>query len=157
MQELHGKSGSLEVSAADICDPACVIQDFRRICIELGALGDKVVPTAKKTHAFLKSLPDKKLPFIQDRTAVRKVNYYGYGSCLALDVDDVASRATSYHAMRIRGKVSLNDDGSGSHGGALNTVTHGGVRAFRKQGGRGGRGRGEMAAAPRTVRTAMVR
>ena len=44
--------------------------------------------------------------------------------------------------MQIRGKVSTNDDGSGSHGRALNMVVHGGAREFRRQGGREqGRGR----------------
>ena len=45
---------------------------------------------------------------------------------------------------RIRGTVSSNDDGTVSHGRALNTVVNGGARAFRRQGGRrqgrGGRG-----------------
>ena len=58
MQELHDKFGTLHVTAADNFDPARVIQEFRRICIELDALGDKVVP-ARKTNAFLKSLQDK--------------------------------------------------------------------------------------------------
>lgn len=56
LHELYDKFGSLEVSAADNFDPARVIQELRRICIELDALGDNVVP-ARKTHALLKSLP----------------------------------------------------------------------------------------------------
>ena len=60
----------------------------------------------------------------------------------ALDIHDVANRATAYHAVQIRGKVSANDYGSGSHGRALNTVVHGGAHEFRRQGGRvQGRGR----------------
>ena len=64
------------------------------------------------------------------------------GDGVALDFEDVANRATSYHAMQIRGKVSSNDYGTGSHGRALNTVVHGGARDFHRQGGREqGRGR----------------
>ena len=58
MQELHDKFVTLEVTAADNFDPARLIQELRRICIELDAPGDKVVP-ARKAHAFLKSLPAK--------------------------------------------------------------------------------------------------
>ena len=58
MQELQDQLGSLAVTANDKFDPACAIQQLRRISTELDALGDKVVPT-RKTHAFLKALPDK--------------------------------------------------------------------------------------------------
>ena len=58
MQQLHDQLGSLDVTAADQFDPARVIPQLLRICVELDALGDKVVPT-RKTHAFLKALPDK--------------------------------------------------------------------------------------------------
>ena len=51
MQELHDEFGTLEVTAADNFDPARVIQESRRIYIELDSLGNKVVP-ARKTHAF---------------------------------------------------------------------------------------------------------
>ena len=64
------------------------------------------------------------------------------GGGVDLDFEDVANYATSYHAMQIRGKVSSSDDGTGSHGRALNTVVHGGARCFRRRGGRvQGRGR----------------
>ena len=68
----------------------------------------------------------------------------------ALDVQDIADRATSYHAVQIRGKICVHDDCTGSHGRVLNTVMHGGAREFRRQGGRGqrrsGRGNGGRAA-----------
>ena len=68
----------------------------------------------------------------------------------ALGVETIANRATSYHAMQIRGKVSVHEDGTGSHGRVLNTVVHEGAREFRRQGGRGqrlsGRGNGGRAA-----------
>ena len=57
--------GSLAVTADDKFDPAHAIQQLRRISTELDAVGDKVVPTfihslpTRKTHAFLKALPDK--------------------------------------------------------------------------------------------------
>ena len=46
------------MTADDKFDPARAIQPLRRISTELDALGDKVAPT-RKTHAFLKALPDK--------------------------------------------------------------------------------------------------
>ena len=58
MQQLYDQFESLEVTAADHFDPVRVIQELRRICIELDAPCGKVVPT-RKTHAFLKALPDK--------------------------------------------------------------------------------------------------
>jgi len=54
--------------------------------------------------------------------------------------DEIARQVTQFHAKQVRGTILDLDDGSGSHGRALNTVTHGGARGFRKQGGRGGRG-----------------
>lgn len=52
MQELYDKFGSLEVSAADNFDPARVIHELRRICIELDALGDNVVPARGRHMPF---------------------------------------------------------------------------------------------------------
>ena len=104
----------------------------RRICIELNPRGDKVVPT-KKTHAFLKALPDKHYGSFKTVLLCEKPRDGG----VALDFEYIANRATSYHAMQIRGKVSVHEDGTGSHGRALNTVVHGGTREFRRQGGRG--------------------
>ena len=120
---------------------------MRRICIELDALGDKVVPS-RKTHAFLKAIPDKHNSSFKIVLLCEKPRDGG----AALDFEDIASRATSYHAMQIRGKVSVHDDGTGSHGLALNTVVHGGAPEFRRQGGRGqGRSRRGNTAGPRTV------
>ena len=104
---------------------------MRRICIELDALGDKVVPT-RKTHAFLKALPDKHYGSLKTVLLCEKPRDGG----AALDFEDIANRAASYHVMQIRGKVSAHD-GTGSHGRALNTVVHGGAREFHRQGGRG--------------------
>ena len=58
MQELQDQLGSLAMTADDKFDYARSIQQLRLISTELNALGDKVVPT-RKTHAFLKALPDK--------------------------------------------------------------------------------------------------
>ena len=58
MQELQDQLGFLGVTADDKIDPSLAIQQWCRISTELDALGDKVVPT-RKTHAFLKALPDK--------------------------------------------------------------------------------------------------
>ena len=104
---------------------------MRRICIELDALGDKVVPT-RKTHAFLKALPDKHYGSLKTVLPCEKPRDGG----AALDFEDIANRATSYHAMQIRVKVSVHD-GTESHGRTLNTVVHGGAREFRRQSGRG--------------------
>ena len=71
----------------------------RRICIELNPRGDKVVPT-KKTHAFLKALPDKHYGSFKTALLCEKPRDGG----AALDFEDVANRATSYHAMQIRRK-----------------------------------------------------
>ena len=103
---------------------------MRRISLELDALGAKGMPT-RKTHSFLKARPDKQYGSF---TTVLLCEKPRDGSA-ALDFDDVANRATTYHAIQIRGKVSTND-GSGSHGRAFNTVVHGGAREFRRQGGR---------------------
>ena len=59
MQELHDQLANLQVTAADKYDPARVIKELRRICVELGTLGDVVVP-ARKNHAFFRALPDEK-------------------------------------------------------------------------------------------------
>lgn len=58
MQQLHDKLASVKVIAADKYDPARAIQELRRICIELGTLGDTIVE-ARKAHALLKTLTDK--------------------------------------------------------------------------------------------------
>ena len=59
MQELHDQLANLQVTAADKYDPARVIQEWRRICVELGSLGDVVIPV-RKIHAFFRALPDEK-------------------------------------------------------------------------------------------------
>ena len=70
----------------------------------MDALGDKVVPT-RKTHPFLKALPDKYYGSFKTVLLCEKPR----DGSAALDFDDVANRATAYHAMQIRGKVSTND------------------------------------------------
>lgn len=135
MQQLHDELASVAVTAADKYDPARAVQQLRRICLELGKLGDTVVE-ARKAHALLRALPDRQYGSFKTVLLFEKPTLGDGG----LVFDDIARRANSYHAMQIRGKVSDHDDGSGSHGRALNTVTHGGARGFRKQGGRGGRG-----------------
>lgn len=49
MQEFHEKFGSLEVYAVGNSDSAGVIQELRRICIELNPLGDTVVRLGRLT------------------------------------------------------------------------------------------------------------
>ena len=132
MQQLHDQFGSLEDTAADQFDHARVIQELRRICIELNALGDKAVPT-RKTLGYLKALPDRHYGSFKTVLLCEKARDGGE----PLDFEHIANRATSYHAMQIRGKVSVHCDGTGSHGRALNTVVHGGAREFRRQGGCG--------------------
>lgn len=136
MQQLHEQFASVAVTAADAYDPSRAIQELRRICVELKALGDNVVE-ARKSHALIKSLPDKHYAAFKTVLLCENPNIGDGGFVF----DDVARRATTFHAMQIRGKVQTHDDGSGSHGRAMNTVTHGGARGFRKQGGRGGRSR----------------
>lgn len=87
-------------------DPARVIQEIRRIiCVELmGTLGDNVVPTINKMthtiHAFFKALPDLHYsPFEAVLLCERPRD-----GILAF-AEDVATGATSYYALRIRGKI----------------------------------------------------
>ena len=131
MQELPDQLGPLAGTADDKFDPARAIHQLRRILNDLDALGDKLVPT-RKTHAFQKALPDSHYGSFRTVLFCKKPR----DESAALDVDDVTNQATAYHAMDFRGKVSTNDDSSGSHGRALNTVVHGGTREFRRQGGR---------------------
>ena len=135
MQQLHDELAAVAVTAAGKYDPARAIQQFRRVFHEAGKLGDTVVQQ-RQAHAILKALPDKQYGLFKTVLLVESPTV-GSG---ALGFDDIARRAKLYHAMQIRGKVLGHDDGSGSHGRALNTVTHGGARGFRKHGGRGGRG-----------------
>ncbi len=130
LHELQKELVSLSVTAEDDFDPARAIQDLRRISAELDSLGDKVVPS-RKTNTLLNALPDQY--YSQFKTALVCGQSGDDESELDLDFENVAHRATVYHTLQIRGKVS-------AHGRALNTVVHGGARSFRKQGGRGGRG-----------------
>ena len=43
MQELHDQRANLQATAVGKFDPARVIQEVRRICVELGALGNVAV------------------------------------------------------------------------------------------------------------------
>ena len=58
-QELHDQLANLQFKSADKIDPARVIQELRHICVELGALGDVIVP-ARTSRAFFRALPDDK-------------------------------------------------------------------------------------------------
>ena len=79
------------MTAENIFDPACAMQQLHRISTELDALGDKVVPTSK-THAFLKALPDKHYGSFKTALLCEKPR----DGSAALDFDDVANRATAY-------------------------------------------------------------
>ena len=131
MQELPDQLGPLAGTADDKFDPARAIQQLRRILYEVDALGDKLVPT-RKTHAFQKALPDNHYGSFRTVLVCKKPR----DESAALDFDDVANQATTYHAMDVCYKVFTDDDCSGSHGRARNTVVHGGTREFRRQGGR---------------------
>ena len=56
MQELHDQLAN--PTAAGKYYPARAIQQLRRICVELRALGDVVV-SARKTHALFRAFPDE--------------------------------------------------------------------------------------------------
>ena len=100
MQEPHDQLANIQVTAADKCDSARVIQELRRIYVELRALGDVVVP-ARKTHASFRALPDEKHESLK---TVLLFERQRDGSVSKFE--DIAARATSYHAMQIRGKVT---------------------------------------------------
>jgi len=135
MQQLHEELASVMVTAADKYDPARAIQQLRRICLELDKLGDTVVET-RKAGALLRALPNDQYGSFKNVLMSEKTTLGSNG----LVFEEIARRATSYHAMQIRGEMSDHGDGSGSHGRALNTVAHGGARGLRRHGGRGGRG-----------------
>ena len=97
------------MTEAEKCDPARVIQELRRIRVELGALGDVVV-AARETHAFFRALPDEKYESLKtvlicDRQRDGSVSKF----------EDIAARATSYHAIQIRGKVCGHQGTSWTH------------------------------------------
>ena len=104
MQELHDQLANLQVTAADKYDPARVIQELRRICVELGALGDVVVP-ARKNHAFFRALPDEKYESLK---TVLLYDRQRDGS--PSKSEDIATRATSYHAIQVREKVTAKQE-----------------------------------------------
>ena len=68
--------------------------------------------STRKTHAILKALLANQYDYMNTVLYCGKPRNGG----ATLDFDHVANRATAYHAMQIRGKVTTNDDGSGSHG-----------------------------------------
>ena len=115
MQELHDQLANLQVTAADKYDPARVIHEFRRICVELGALGDVVVPTLTNL-AFFRALPDEKYESLKTGLLCDKQrdgSPWKFG--------DIAARVTSYHAMQIRGKATAKEESAGR--GENNAVT----------------------------------
>ena len=125
MQELHDQFANLQVTVADKYDPARVIQELSRNCVEFGALSDVVVP-ARKNHAFFRALPDAKDESLKtvllcDRQRDSSLSKF----------EDIAARATSYHAMQIRYCVTAKkesagrgEDNAGSHERALMTVAY---------------------------------
>ncbi|CAB1100212.1 unnamed protein product [Ectocarpus sp. CCAP 1310/34] len=94
-QELHEKFISLAVTADHDFDPANVIQDMRRICTELAVYNDTVADH-RKTFAFLKALPDDH--YKEFKTGL----LCGQAAGSVLSFEEVADRATSFHAMHIR-------------------------------------------------------
>ena len=123
MQELRDQLANLQVTEAEQYDPARVIQELRIVCVELGALGDTVVP-ARKTHAFLKALPDGQYEPLK---TVLLCDRQRDGT--ASSFEDLVARATSYHAMQTRDKVTAKEESAerderdaGSRERALNTA-----------------------------------
>ena len=55
-KRLHDQPTNLQVTEAEQYDPARVIRESRYIYVELGDLGDPVVP-ARETNAFFRALP----------------------------------------------------------------------------------------------------
>ena len=141
MQELHNQLANLQVTAADKDDPARVIQELRRIGVELEALGDIAVP-ARKTHAFFRALSDEKYDSLKTGLPYDKQSDDGSSK-----FEDTAVRATSYHSMQIRDKIAAKDERTGGkndvgrHESALNTTAHEEPRNSRRINGRG-QGRG---------------
>lgn len=129
MQQLHDTLTSVGASPANTLDPAREIQELRRICIELETFGNIVVEE-KKVHARLKSLSDKHYGRLQTIVQCDKPS----ASSTGLVFEKITRRATSFHAMELRGKLQGQDNSS--HGQALNTFLYGGARGFRKQDGR---------------------
>ena len=141
MQELHDQVANLQVTAADKYDLAREIQEVRRVCAELEALGDVVVP-ARKTHAFFRALPDEKYESLKTALLCHRQRD---GSSSTFE--DIAAHATSYHAMQFRDKITATDEraggenDAGSHESASNTTAHVEPRNSRRNNGRG-QGRG---------------
>lgn len=99
LKQLHNQLASVAVTAADDSfDPSRAIQELRRISTELGALGDVVV-NSRLSNALLDALPDS--------------HYSGLKTVLVCDeqnsadgtiaFEKLALRATTFHAMQIRG------------------------------------------------------
>ena len=86
-----------------------------RICIELGVLGDAVV-SARKKNAFFRALPDEKY---ESYKTVQLCHRQRDGS--PSNFEDMAARATSYHAMQVRGKATAKEESAGR--GENNAVT----------------------------------
>ena len=135
MQQLHDELAAVELTAADKFDPARVIQKLRRIFHELAALGDPIV-ASRQSHLLMNALPAKPYGTFKSYIECEMMRSGSEG----MKFDEIARQVTQFHAKQVRGTILDLDGGSGSHGRALNTVTHGGARGFRKQGGRGGRG-----------------
>ena len=135
MQQLHDELAAVGITAADKFDPARVIQQLRRIFHELATLGDAIV-ASRQSHLLMNALPANPYGTFKSYIECEMMRSGSEG----MKFDEIARQVTQFHAKQVRGKISDLDDGSGSHGRALNTVTHGGARGFRKQGGRGGRG-----------------
>ena len=98
---------------------------MRRICVELGALGDTVVP-ARKAHAFFRALPDGQYESLKTVLLCD-----GQRDGTASSFEDTAARATSNHAMQIRDKVTAREESAGrdehdagSRERALNTAAY---------------------------------
>ena len=79
---------------------------MRRSCVELGALGDVVVPV-RKPHAFIRAFPYDKYESLK---TLMLCDRQRDGSSSAFE--DIA-RATSYNAMQIHDDTTSDDESAG--------------------------------------------
>lgn len=89
MQEMYDQLANVQVIAAGKHYPARVIQELRRICVELGALSDVVV-SAWKTQVFFRALPDERHESLKTARGVNEGLCFGVsGSKMYQNKDDM--------------------------------------------------------------------
>lgn len=135
IEELHDKLANLQITANDKYDRERVIQKLGHICVELGALRDVIVP-ARKTNPVFRAFSDEKC---ESMKAGMLCNRQRRGT--TINLEDIAARESSYHAMQVRNKVTAEEVSAGQHDyhassceHALNTTAYdGSCNPSRKQ------------------------